>query len=89
VRVNYYIKELYGVPDQPVWLSPLSKFCTEGNPWMFEHPALNMVLELKWARLRNYFLAGHLYYFLLLLLFMIGFTQAASDDETGCTPGAM
>lgn len=50
INVNYYVKDLYGDPEvcQDAWSSPLGILSRSGLPDMFLHPALIMVIELKW-----------------------------------------
>uniref|UniRef100_A0A7S0U4W9 Globin domain-containing protein n=2 Tax=Hemiselmis andersenii TaxID=464988 RepID=A0A7S0U4W9_HEMAN len=79
VRVNYYIGELYGAPEGDPWASPLAVFCAEGKPWMFDHPVLDKVLQLKWGRLKLLFFAEQTVFALILVLFMVGFVDGASE----------
>eukprot|EP00960_Hanusia_phi_P058682 763951-Hanusia_phi.AAC.1 len=64
VRVNYYIRELYGDPDsyRDPWDSPLACYVNLGTRWQlwlatekksddnqsFKHPVVRKALELKW-----------------------------------------
>ncbi len=40
IRVNYYIREMYGDPlkEPNVWKSALATFVSMGTPQMFQHP---------------------------------------------------
>jgi hypothetical protein len=52
VRVNYYIREMYGIPEQSsdVWNSPLGVLVQAGSPEIFNHPVMEKLLEVKWER---------------------------------------
>jgi hemoglobin-like flavoprotein len=78
LRVNYYIRELYGDPNKEtnVWKQALAVMVTEGSPDMFRHPLSQKLLEVKWSRFGiKCFLGLQAVYVILLILFMIGSVQ--------------
>lgn len=86
VRVNYYIRELYGVPDDVpnVWTSGLGVLVIDGKPEVFNHPVMEKLLELKWQKFGlKMYLSIQLYYTLVFILFNIAFVQNGySCDST-------
>lgn len=91
VRVNYYIKELYGDPDefQDPWKTPLAILCTKGSPEFFYHPAMKKCLELKWTGfVKKYFVILQGIYAVFLGIFIMGFLEK-NKDEAECTRTAI
>jgi len=86
-RVNFYIKELYGDPDEvDPWDAPLSTLTLEGLPPMFTHPVVEKVIEVKWKQfVRNGFLVLQLYFTLVVILFTIGFVVHGNSCDTSWT----
>eukprot|EP00960_Hanusia_phi_P027927 747112-Hanusia_phi.AAC.3 len=85
VKVNYYIRDLYGDPDhsRDPWLSPLAWLVELGDQECFQHPAVRKTFELKWRLfgLRIFFFK-ELSYMVMLFLFMWGIVA----DHSGCLP---
>jgi hemoglobin-like flavoprotein len=78
LRVNYYIRDLYGDPNKEtnVWKQALAVMVTEGSPDMFRHPLSQKLLEVKWDRFGiKCFLGVQAVYIILLILFMTGSVQ--------------
>lgn len=85
VRVNYYIQELYGEPDESkdVWQSPLAMLTLIGKPNMFLHPVPSELLKIKWERFgQKIFVMTQLYFTVILILFNVGFViyQNSCDE---------
>ncbi|GAQ91211.1 cytochrome b5 isoform [Klebsormidium nitens] len=47
-RANFYIKGLYGDPDQPVRASPLAQMLNLRGNSAFEHPVTGIIIFQKW-----------------------------------------
>jgi len=76
VRVNYYVKELYGDPNkvQNVWRGPLAKITQKGQPSMFNHPVMDTLLNMKWKRFALLWFVGiQVFYAIILIMWTIGF----------------
>jgi len=76
VRVNYYIRELYGDPEvyTDAWDAPLAVLAVNGPSSIFVHPLVRKVLDIKWRRfglLR--FLLLQSWYVLILLVYEVAF----------------
>jgi hemoglobin-like flavoprotein len=76
VRVNYYIRELYGVPEEvkDVWVSPMGVLVLAGQSNVFNHPVVEKLLAVKWERfgLKMYSVI-QIWYVIMLILFTLGF----------------
>eukprot|EP00281_Chroomonas_sp_CCMP1168_P017796 CAMPEP_0206218674 /NCGR_PEP_ID=MMETSP0047_2-20121206/3921_1 /ASSEMBLY_ACC=CAM_ASM_000192 /TAXON_ID=195065 /ORGANISM="Chroomonas mesostigmatica_cf, Strain CCMP1168" /LENGTH=1169 /DNA_ID=CAMNT_0053641185 /DNA_START=104 /DNA_END=3613 /DNA_ORIENTATION=+ len=84
VRVNYYIKDLYGDPDKVLnpWDSPMANLVQLCPPSQFRHPVIEQVLQIKWQTMgQPYFLLTEAIYGLLLSLFLAG--SIVYQDECG------
>jgi hypothetical protein len=46
IRTNYYLKELYGDPDEDPWRTTMAVLAREGKPQMFMHPVVEMLIEV-------------------------------------------
>jgi len=76
LRVNYYIKELYGNPEtEPnAWESALAVLSIHGPPEIFEHPVCIRLLQTKWQSFGLYLFVGTQFiYFLLIVGYFIAF----------------
>lgn len=84
VRVNYYVREMYGVPDETLdaWGSTLGELVQHGAPELFNHPVTEILLDIKWKRfaLRLY-LSIQIWYTIMLGLFTAGFAQMADSCQ--------
>jgi len=84
VRVNYYIKDLYGDPDDHVdpWNSPLAHLVTMADNDTFKHPVVTKVLDLKWKTFGLKIFCLKEGWFLLHLVF---FMLSHVGDPSGCS----
>ncbi|EKX39126.1 hypothetical protein GUITHDRAFT_143733 [Guillardia theta CCMP2712] len=83
VRVNYYIKDVYGEPRENVdsWASPLGRFIVLGDNHTFLHPIVKQTLQLKWQKFGLFlFCLKEVWYLGMLITFMVGHVQ----DPSGC-----
>mmetsp|Transcript_34262 Transcript_34262/g.84266 ORF Transcript_34262/g.84266 Transcript_34262/m.84266 type:complete len:959 (+) Transcript_34262:1476-4352(+) len=75
VRVNYYLREMYGDPreiDDP-WEGPMGVMVLHGQPENFMHPAVEKLLTLKFARFGYHmFVALQTWFSMLLAIFTVG-----------------
>eukprot|EP00282_Hemiselmis_andersenii_P023993 CAMPEP_0172001742 /NCGR_PEP_ID=MMETSP1041-20130122/3034_1 /TAXON_ID=464988 /ORGANISM="Hemiselmis andersenii, Strain CCMP439" /LENGTH=1380 /DNA_ID=CAMNT_0012655407 /DNA_START=13 /DNA_END=4155 /DNA_ORIENTATION=+ len=88
VRVNYYVRELYGVPAETVdtWTSTLGVLVQHGDPAIFNHPVVEMLLHMKWSRFGLIlYLTIQVWYTIMLGLFTYGFAQLSDDCSTVAT----
>uniref|UniRef100_A0A7S1DKS7 Globin domain-containing protein n=2 Tax=Hemiselmis andersenii TaxID=464988 RepID=A0A7S1DKS7_HEMAN len=87
VRVNYYIREMYGVPEEvkDVWTSPMGVLVLAGQSVVFNHPVMEKLLEVKWERFGLKIYAGiQIWYCIMLILFTLGFVTY----QNSCAPSA-
>ncbi|KAJ1487502.1 hypothetical protein T484DRAFT_1889118 [Baffinella frigidus] len=87
VRVNYYISELFGDPSESpdVWTSPLAILVASGDSTPFKHPAVRMVLELKWKHFGlPIFLLIEGCFTVVLALFMATHV-GTNEEDAACT----
>uniref|UniRef100_A0A7S4PAX6 Globin family profile domain-containing protein n=3 Tax=Guillardia theta TaxID=55529 RepID=A0A7S4PAX6_GUITH len=85
VRVNYYIRDIYGDPDlqKDPWSSPLAHLINFGGNDVFKHPVVHKTLDLKWSKFGlKVFCLKECVYFAMIVFFMIGYVR----DETLCDP---
>mmetsp|Transcript_2696 Transcript_2696/g.4349 ORF Transcript_2696/g.4349 Transcript_2696/m.4349 type:complete len:825 (+) Transcript_2696:1622-4096(+) len=77
IRVNYYIKELFGDPSQVgVGESGLAVLGDKGPPEIFEHPVVQKLLELKWHSYGIWaFIACQTVYLLITLSYFVAFVS--------------
>jgi len=86
VRVNFYLKEMYGDPDEVLdpWKGPLGVLVLEGTPETFVHPVIQRLLALKYNRFGLItFAAMQLWFTLILALWTIGSTAHSSRCYLG------
>jgi hemoglobin-like flavoprotein len=83
VRVNYYIKDIYGDPDEheDPWNSPLAHLVAVADNDTFKHPAVRKVLDLKWRTFGLKMFCLKEAWFILHLIF---FMYAHVGDPSGC-----
>eukprot|EP00281_Chroomonas_sp_CCMP1168_P028632 CAMPEP_0206255438 /NCGR_PEP_ID=MMETSP0047_2-20121206/24246_1 /ASSEMBLY_ACC=CAM_ASM_000192 /TAXON_ID=195065 /ORGANISM="Chroomonas mesostigmatica_cf, Strain CCMP1168" /LENGTH=552 /DNA_ID=CAMNT_0053681835 /DNA_START=1 /DNA_END=1659 /DNA_ORIENTATION=- len=82
VRVNYYIVEMYGVPEKEpnVWRTPLAILVKAGRNEVFNHPVGAKLLQVKWDRFgKRCFLGVQGFYAIMLILFMVGNIEYHDD----------
>jgi hypothetical protein len=83
VRVNYYVRDIYGDPVDfwDPWHSPLAHFTAFADNDTYMHPAIAKVIQLKWEAFGlKMFLAKELCFVVTLILFMI----CHLSDTGGC-----
>jgi len=83
VRVNYYIRDVYGEPQKDIdsWVTPLGRFIVLGDNQIFLHPVVKRTLQLKWEKFGlALFCLKEIWYLGMLITFMIGHVQ----DPSGC-----
>mmetsp|Transcript_32343 Transcript_32343/g.82414 ORF Transcript_32343/g.82414 Transcript_32343/m.82414 type:complete len:1373 (-) Transcript_32343:196-4314(-) len=88
VRVNYYVREMYGVPNETVdtWESALGELVQHGAPELFNHPVVEMLLGVKWHRFGlMLYMSIQVWYTMMLALFTYGFAQLSDDCSTVAT----
>mmetsp|Transcript_2496 Transcript_2496/g.5982 ORF Transcript_2496/g.5982 Transcript_2496/m.5982 type:complete len:1471 (-) Transcript_2496:34-4446(-) len=84
IRVNYYIRDLYGDPDleKDPWNSPLAWLVNLDDNESFKHPAVRKTLQLKWEGFGlKIFCLKEISYFLMLLTFMLGHVRDPSSCD--------
>jgi len=83
VRVNYYVRDIYGDPDDHVdpWNSPLAHLVAVSDNDTFKHPAVRKVLDLKWRTFGLKMFCLKEAWFILHLVF---FMYAHVGDPSGC-----
>ena len=84
LRVNYYIKELYGDPEQEpnAWNSAMATLSLHAPPAVFDHPVCQMLLKSKWDTFgKKMFFGIQAFYFLILVLYYVCFV--ANDEMCG------
>mmetsp|Transcript_34261 Transcript_34261/g.84253 ORF Transcript_34261/g.84253 Transcript_34261/m.84253 type:complete len:954 (+) Transcript_34261:1476-4337(+) len=84
VRVNYYLREMYGDPREveDPWEGPMGVMVTFGEPENFLHPVVEKLLELKFDRFgRKMFIALQAYYTLILIMFVAFTTILGSNCD--------
>jgi len=84
LRVNYFIKDLYGNPEDihDPWQTALAIFCLKGLPDMFMHPCLEKLLAMKWTRFgKSIFMTVQA----LFLLVTVLFTAASISNWCSCS----
>jgi len=77
-RVNYFIRDTYGDPTSDRYLdpyhSPLAELGRLHYAELFVHPVTQFIVDLKWTKFaRGMFIQGQFYFFVVLVLFMIGY----------------
>ena len=85
LRVNYYVQEMYGKPEENVdsWTSVLGELVQHGSPDLFNHPVVEMLLDLKWNRFGlMMYVSFQLWYTIMLGLFVAGFAQMADSCKS-------
>ena len=85
VRVSYFIKELYGAPEDYIdpWESPLARLIEHADTLLFLHPVVNRLIELKWHKFGFVlFCLKEIWMVTLLVLFMFEHTREAEAART-------
>ena len=83
VRVNYYLRELYGDPDvfPDAWGTPFGVLALQGPTSIFIHPLVTKVLDIKWRNFgKKWFLVLEGWYTLVLVIFQIAFVTNEHHD---------
>eukprot|EP00802_Teleaulax_amphioxeia_P004181 Tamp_04185.p1 GENE.Tamp_04185~~Tamp_04185.p1 ORF type:complete len:777 (+),score=205.16 Tamp_04185:586-2916(+) len=83
VVVNYYIKDIYGDPDDygDPWRSPLAHLIFLADNDTIKHPVVTKVIDMKWKAFGlKMFLAKESWFILHLFLFMV----VHLGDPDGC-----
>ena len=83
VRVNYYLRELYGDPDvfPDTWGTPFGVLALQGPTSIFVHPLVIKVLDIKWRNFgKKWFLVLEGWYTLVLIIFQIAFVTYEAHD---------
>jgi len=84
LRVNYYIKELYGDPekDPNAWLSALATLSLHGPPTLFDHPVCVKLLQCKWNAFGQIMFFGiQSFYCVITILYYAAFV--VNDERCG------
>jgi len=83
VRVNYYLRELYGDPEvfPDTWGTPFGVLALKGPTSVFVHPLVSKVLDIKWRRFgMKWFLVLEGWYTLVLIAFEVAFVGYEQHD---------
>ena len=83
VRVNYYLRELYGDPEvfPDPWDTPFGVLALQGPTTVFVHPLVTKVLDIKWRRFGMFwFLALEGWYTVVLVTFEIAYVGYEQHD---------
>merc|ERR1712112_526870 len=89
-RVNYFIRDVYGDPTSERYFdpyhTPLAELGRLHFAEHFVHPVTQFIVDLKWSTfVRALFIQGQFYFFVVLVLFMIGYVGFDFDGEKGST----
>jgi len=82
IKVNYYIKELYGDPSKEpnAWGSALGTIALLAPPEVFEHPVCQKLLQTKWRAFGHklYMMTQGLYMSVIALFYVsfVGYTES-------------
>mmetsp|Transcript_48663 Transcript_48663/g.99363 ORF Transcript_48663/g.99363 Transcript_48663/m.99363 type:complete len:1196 (+) Transcript_48663:44-3631(+) len=85
VRVNYYIREMYGCPEEMenVWETPLGVLALKGDPQHFTHPVIVRLIDCKWRQFGSFTcMALQCVYIAHVALFFAGFVSYGDSCDS-------
>jgi len=89
-RVNYFIRHCYGDPTAKRYLdpyhTPLAELGRLHYAELFIHPVVQFIVDLKWSCfVRSMFIQGQFFFFVVLVLFMVGYVGFDFEGEENST----